>query len=69
MDFVAAKAKVGGGSGVGVLNTACVASQPLDLSAFLRCVVFLCQPHFGAGADGQSVRLRPAEIPLSYVIL
>lgn len=47
VDFVAAKAKVCGGSGVGVLNTARVTSEPLNLPPLLRGVVLIRQWRLG----------------------
>lgn len=54
MNFVAAKAKIGGGGGFGVATynakiLSSVASR--DLPPLLCRVVFLGQPHFRPGAD------------------
>lgn len=53
MDFVTAKAKVGGGGGfvsVDGPNARQIVAKLGDLALLLRVVVFLGQPHFGTGA-------------------
>lgn len=70
MDFVAAEAEVGGGGNVVLLNVGMLVAPVLSavscgLSALLRRVVFLGQPHFGAGADRQGVRLSAVNVGAS----
>ena len=63
VDLVAAKAQVGGGGrgNVVVSNVAPLTPMTGHLPPLLRGVVFLGQPHLGAGLDQQRVALRPVD--------
>jgi hypothetical protein len=72
VDFVAAKAKVGGGGSVGIVNAgkliAAIASDARNFPPLLRGVVFLSQAHFGAGADRKGVGLGAVHVRNQTVV-
>ena len=62
MDFIAANAEVSSGSSVAGCNGAVsAASFANHFAPILRGVIFLCEPHFGAGTDGKRMGLGTME--------
>jgi hypothetical protein len=60
MDFVAAKANVGGSGNVGNFNL--TPAVPCYLSTFLRRVKLLSQPHLSPSTDGKRMSLRAVNL-------
>lgn len=73
MDFLVGEADVGGGGNVPVWNfgnmlIATVAALPGHITPLLRCIIFLCQSHLGAGFDDQSIGLGSVDLGQNGVV-